>query len=150
MRLIRYTYPTHRSPASLLGGYARSPWTGLEQEIDRFFASTLSDLGAPAADVRFPVDLYEDKDNTYVRADLPGMDRNDIHLEVVDGYLTMNATRKVKEGDREQSFAFSRSVTLPAEVQNDRITAAYEHGVLTVTLPKKEEAKPRKITVAVN
>jgi HSP20 family protein len=150
MRLVRYTYPTLGRPATLPASYARSPWTGLEQEIDRLFASTLADLGAPAAEARFPVDLYEDKDNTYVRADLPGMNRDDIQIEVVDGYLTMNATRKIKEGDREQSFAFSRSLNLPAEVQNDKISATYENGVLTVTLPKKEEAKPRKITVAVN
>jgi HSP20 family protein len=150
MRLVRYTYPIHRSPVSLLGNPARSPWSGLETEIDRLFASTLADLGAPASDVRFPVDLYEDKDNTYVRAELPGLHRDDIHIEVVDDYLTINASRKSKEGEREQSFAYSRSISLPAETRNDKITAAYEQGVLTVTLPKKEEAKPRKITVNVN
>lgn len=150
MRLVRYTYPTHRSPVSLLGGFARSPWAGLESEIDRLFTSTLADLGTPASDLRFPVDLYEDKDNTYVRAELPGLHRDDIHVEVVDDYLTINATRKVKEGDNEQSLAFSRSISLPATTRNDQITASYEQGVLTVTLPKKEEAKPRKITVNVN
>lgn len=150
MRLVRYTYPTHRSPVSLLGGFARSPWAGLESEIDRLFTSTLADLGTPASDLRFPVDLYEDKDNTYVRAELPGLRRDDIHVEVVDDYLTINATRKTKEGDREQSFAFNRSISLPATTRNDQITASYEQGVLTVTLPKKEEAKPRKITVNVN
>lgn len=150
MRLVRYTYPTHRSPVSLLGGYARSPWAGLESEIDRLFASTLADLGTPAAALRFPVDLYEDKDNTYVRAELPGLRRDDIHVEVVDDYLTINATRKTKEGEQEQSFAFSRSISLPAATRNDQITANYEQGILTVTLPKKEEAKPRKITVNVS
>ncbi len=149
MRLVRYTYPTHRSPASLLG-FPRSPWAGLESEIDRLFASTLADLGTSASDLRFPVDLYEDKDNTYVRAELPGLRRDDIHVEVVDDYLTINATRKVKEGDREESFGYSRSISLPAATRNDQITASYEQGILTVTLPKKEEAKPRKITVNVN
>lgn len=150
MRLVRYTYPTHRSPVSQLGGFARSPWAGLESEIDRLFTSTLADLGAPASALRFPVDLYEDKDNTYVRAELPGLRRDDIHVEVVDDYLTINATRKTKEGDNEQSFAFSRSISLPATTRNDQITANYEQGILTVTLPKKEEAKPRKITVNVS
>jgi HSP20 family protein len=150
MRLVRYTYPAYRSPARVLGGFSRSPWTGLENEIDRFFASALTDLGAPAADPRFPVDLYEDQERTYVRAELPGVNRADIQIEVVDGYLTINATRKEPAGETEQSVAFSRSVSLPAEVQTDKISAAYENGVLTVTLPKKEEAKPRKITVAVS
>ena len=150
MRLVRYTYPTHRSPVSLLGGFARSPWAGLESEIDRLFTSTLADLGTPASELRFPVDLYEDKDNTYVRAELPGLRRDDIHVEVVDDYLTINATRKTKDGDNEQSLAFSRSISLPATTRNDQITANYEQGILTVTLPKKEEAKPRKITVNVS
>ena len=149
MRLVRYTYPT-RSPATWLGGYSRAPWTGLEQEIDRLFNTTLADLGTPASAARFPVDLYEDKDNTYVRAELPGLKRDDIHIEVVEDYLTINASRKVQEKEREQSVTWSRSIRLPAEAQTDKITAAYEQGVLTVTLPKREETKPRKITVAVN
>jgi HSP20 family protein len=150
MRLVRYTYPTHRSPATLLGAYARLPWTDLEQEIDRLFSTKLADLGTPASETRFPIDLFEDKDNTYVRAELPGLKREDIHIEVVEDYLTINASRKVQENEREQSFACSRSIRLPAEAQTDKITAAYEQGVLTVTLPKREETKPRKITVAVN
>jgi HSP20 family protein len=139
MRLVRYTYPTHRSPAILPGAYARPPWTGLEQEIDRLFSTTLADLSTPAPEARFPVDLFEDKDNTYVRAELPGLKRDDIHIEVVEDYLTINASRKVQEKEREQSFTCSRSIRLPAEAQTDKIIAAYEHGVLTVTMPKREE-----------
>jgi HSP20 family protein len=97
----------------------------------------------------FPVDIYEDKDNTYVRAELPGVNRDDIHVEMVDGYLTRNASRKSKDGEREQSFSFSRSVSIPESVETDKVAAAYENGILTVTLPKREEAKPRKISVAV-
>ncbi|HRI81496.1 MAG TPA: Hsp20/alpha crystallin family protein [Opitutaceae bacterium] len=146
MTLVRYTYPTYRSPLA----FRASPWAGLETEIDRLFSSAFANLGTPATDARFPVDLYEDKDHTFVRAELPGVNREDIHVEIVDGYLTINATRKFKDGDQEQSFALNRSVQLPDAVQADRITAAYENGVLTVTLPKQEEAKPRKITVTVN
>jgi HSP20 family protein len=53
------------------------------------------------------------------------------------------------EGQEEQSFSFSRSVSIPEEVQADKVSAAYENGVLTVTLPKREETKPRKVIVAV-
>lgn len=145
MRIVRYNYPSYRS---LSPAFTRSPWAGLETQIDRLFASALSDF-ASVPSSHFPVDLYEDKDNTYVRAEVPGVNRDDIHVEVVDGYLTINASRKTQDGDREQSVALSRSVSIPETVQTDKVAAAYENGVLTVTLPKREEAKPRKITVAV-
>ena len=100
---------------------------------------------------RFPVDLYEDKDNTYVRAELPGIDRADLNVELVDDSLNISATRKTRVGEGEQSVALNRSVSVPdTAVQTEKISAAYENGVLTVTLPKREEAKPRKVTVAVN
>lgn len=147
MRLVRYSNP-NRSLAPL-AGYDRSPWAGLESEIDRLFNGALSEVvGVSAAD-RFPVDLFEDKDSAYVRAEMPGLKRDDIDVQVVDGYLTIEASRKAKEGDREETFRFTRSVALPESVQADAVSAAYEDGVLTVTLPKKEEAKPRKISVAV-
>ena len=150
MRLVRYNYPSTRSLVPVYGTAFRNPWTGLESEIDRLFASALGDFsGAPSAD-RFPVDLYEDKDNTYVRAELPGVERADISVEMVEDYLTITAARKTKDGEEEESFSFSRSVTIPGAVQADKVAAAYENGVLTVTLPKREEAKPRKISVNVN
>jgi HSP20 family protein len=151
MRLVRYTYPNYRSLAPVLGGFARSPWSGLETEIDRLFETTLGDFAGAAAGPRFPVDLYEDKDHTFVRAELPGVNRDDINVEVVDGYLTITAARKTPaaDGKGEESFSLSRSVSLNDEVHADKVTAAYENGILTVTLPKREEAKPKKITVTV-
>jgi HSP20 family protein len=150
MRLVRYIQPTYRSLSPVLGGFNRSPWAGLESEIDRLFESTLGDLTG-AAEARFPVDLYEDKDHTYVRAELPGVNRADINVEMVEDYLTISAVRKTPgaDGKGEKSFSFSRSISIPEAVQADRVAATYENGVLTVTLPKREEAKPKKITVAV-
>src|SRR5690606_19470213 len=132
----------------------RSPWSGLESEIERLFESALGDLADPASATRFPVDLFEDKDNTYVRAELPGISRSDINVEMVEDYLTISGTRKTASGEKdngqnEQSFSFSRSVTIPEHVQADKVSAAYANGVLTVTLPKREEAKPKKVTVAI-
>jgi HSP20 family protein len=151
MRLVRYTYPNTRGLAPVWGTVARSPWSGLETEIDRLFENALGDFAGIAQPDRFPVDLFEDKDNTYVRAELPGVNRSDINVEVVDGYLTITAARKTTnaENKSEESFSFSRSVALNDAVQADKVSAAYENGVLTVTLPKREEAKPKKITVAV-
>ena len=151
MTLIRYTYPSFRSASPALGGFNRSPWAGLETEMDRLFESAFSDFGG-AANGRFPVDLYEDANNTYVRAELPGVNRDAINVEMTDGYLTITAARKKTSGadaKAEESVSFSRAVNIADEVQADKVTAAYENGVLTVTLPKREEAKPRKITVAV-
>jgi len=148
--IVRYTHPRSASLLPSGGLAASSPWSGLETELDRLFETTLSDFVAPAFGNRFPVDLYEDKDRTYVRAELPGVNRDDINVEMVDGYLTISATRKsLAEGQGEETFSLSRSVAIPDDVHTDQVSAAYENGVLTVTLPKKEEAKPRKITVAV-
>jgi HSP20 family protein len=124
----------------------RAVWSGLETEIDRLFTTALTDFASPVLAPRFPVDLYEDKDNVYVRAELPGVERNAINVEMVEDYLTVNATRK--SGD--ESFNLVRSITVPEAVQADKVTASYENGVLTVTLPKQEQVKPRKITVSVN
>jgi HSP20 family protein len=148
MNLIRYTYPR---TASLVPAFGRSPWSGLESEIDRLFEVASSGLAAADFEHRFPVDLYEDKDNTYVRAELPGLAREDIAVEMVDGYLSINGTRKVTDADGKaaESFSVSRSISIPDAVQTDRVGAAYENGVLTVTLPKREEAKPRKVTVEI-
>lgn len=137
-RLTRYSHP-----AALFR--ARQPWTGLESEIDRLFDTALADLAPPAAP-RFPVDLYEDKDSLFVRAELPGVARECVNLELVEGYLNLSATRR--EGGDE--FTLNRSIALPESVQTDRITAALENGVLTVTLPKQEQAKPRKVAITVN
>ncbi|RRJ94616.1 Hsp20/alpha crystallin family protein [Opitutaceae bacterium TAV4] len=142
MKLIRYNnYPT--------GIATRSPWSGLESEIDRLFENALSGLTDHTGAGRFPVDIYEDKDNAYVRADLPGVARNDISVEVVDGFLNIHATRKQKTGDAEHTFTYDRSLTIPDNAEPEKVAAAYEDGVLTVTLPKKEEAKPRKVSVSV-
>lgn len=150
MRIVRYTYPTRQlAPSAFL---ARSPWTGLETEIDQLFQSALGNYAGASSAGRFPVDLYEDKANNYVRAELPGVDRANIDVEVVDDTLTLKATRKTPatEDQPEETFSFSRSVSLPAEVQSDQIKAVYENGILTVTLPKREATQPKKINVAVS
>ena len=158
MRIVRYTYPSYRNPAAALGRLSLFPWSGLESEIDRLFETALTNFGDGLSPTHFPIDLYEDKDSTYVRAELPGVNRDEINVEMVEDYLTISATRKtatsgpsagVGEATPEESYSFHRSVNIPEEVQADKVSAAYENGVLTVTLPKREEAKPKKVTVAV-
>ncbi len=146
MRIVRYSYPSYRNLSPVTGAFNRAPWSGLESEIDRLFQSALPDAGT-----RFPVDLYEDKANAYVRAELPGVNKADISVELTDGDLTLTAVRKTPatEGQAEQTFTYRRALTVPEDVQADQISAVYENGVLTVTLPKREETQPKKITVAV-
>ena len=135
--LIRYTYPRSASQFPLLVN--RSPWAGFESEVDRLFQVALADLPAP----RFPVELTEDKANTYIRAELPGVSREAINVEMVDGTLNLSASRK----QGEETFSLSRSIAIPEAVQADKVTANYKNGVLTVTLPKAEAVQPRKIAV---
>ena len=145
MKLVRYTYPSYRPLVSAPDVLTRSAWTGLEEEISRLFAAT---TGGLATDGRIPVELSEDAANAYVRAELPGVRREDINLELAEGALTITATRKQKVGDREETFSLSRAVSVPEAVQADKSAAAYENGVLTVTLPKAEAAQPHKIAVS--
>jgi len=149
--LIHYTNPRSTSLLPSFDFVGRNPWSGIESEIDRLFDTALAGLVVPAFANQFPVDVYEDKGNTFVRAELPGVNRDDIKVEMVDGFLTISASRKSlpADGKGEESCSFSRSVSVPANVQSDKVGAAYENGVLTVTLPKQEEAKPRKIPVTV-
>ena len=136
----------------ILGGMSRFPWSGLESEIDRLFETSLADFSGSTQGSRFPVDLFEDKDAVHVRAELPGVNRDDINVEMVEDYLTINAVRKTQvanEKTEEETFSFSRSVSIPEPVQTDKVSAQYENGVLHVTLPKREEAKPKKILVAI-
>lgn len=148
MRLVRYTYPSHRTfaPSS---AFSRTPWVGLENEIARLFDSAVADASPSRFSGSFPVDVYQDKDNAYVRAELPGVNRDAINLEVSDGVLTLEASRKQGEGDSAETVTFKRSLKLSDEVQGDQIRATYENGVLTVTLPRKEAAKPKKINIQV-
>jgi HSP20 family protein len=143
-RIIRYTQPGVATASPL---FSRSPsWIDLDGQAGRLLEAALADLPSVARAPRVPVDLYEDKDNHYVRAVLPGVSRDAVTVETADGVLTVTAARK--NGD--ESVNLSRAIAIPESVQADKITAVYENGVLTVTLPKQEQAKPRKINIAVN
>ncbi|HKB56196.1 MAG TPA: Hsp20/alpha crystallin family protein [Lacunisphaera sp.] len=135
-RLIRYAQPLATSAH-------RSPWTGLDQEINSLFTSALADF-VPGATRSIPVSLHEDKDNLQVIAELPGVARDDVNVELTDDVLSLSATRK----QGEQTFTFEHSFTLPYAVQAEKIAAELKDGVLRLTLPKAEAVKPRKITIS--
>ena len=139
------------------------PFTGLsrwESEMDRmmddFFGRRMRSwwperwLGG-ASEITPVVDVYDEKDDIVVKAELPGMDKNDIQVNVSDSELTLkgekNKEEKIEEEDYyscERSYgAFVRSIKLPTEVQADKIKASFKNGILEVRLPKTEEAKAK-------
>jgi HSP20 family protein len=134
-----------------LGGVGFGRLSSLQDELDRLFESPVRSW-APALDVQ------EDKDNFVIRTELPGLKREDIEVSLHDGALIISGERKVEKVEegveihRQERFygKFQRALTLPTPVAAEKITAQYKDGVLTVTLPKVEEAKPKQIDISVN
>ena len=102
-----------------------------------------------------PLDMYQTADNLVVKASLPGFKPEEVEISITGDTLTIRGEHKeemeVKEEDyfcRERRYgSFSRTVTLPVSIKSDRAEATFENGVLTLTLPKAEEAKPKQIKV---
>ena len=157
MKLIRYQKLPLFSPAA--------SYTGLRDEMDRLFDVAFPALSSLQRDRflgdwqnEFPIDLYQEKDAFVVRAELPGFRKEDLTVEVADGILTVTGhQRNEAESDKKdekntgtvQEQRVSRSISLPDHVAVDKIKAGYENGVLTVTLPKSEEVKPKQIAIEV-
>lgn len=135
--------------------------SNLRDEIDRLFDSPLSELTRTSQLLSGwtpALDVFEEKDNFVVKAELPGMKKEHIEVSFHAGSLSISGERKSEtqhedtEVYRAERFfgRFQRTVTLPAAVAADKVKAAYKDGVLTVTLPKTEEAKPKQIDVSIN
>ena len=104
-----------------------------------------------------PVDVAETQEKIIVRAEVPGMKQEDIQIEFENGLLTIRGERQLIKDEGvtfhrvERTFGnFSRSFTLPRTVDPEKISATYRDGVLEIEVPKKEEAKPKQIRIAVN
>jgi HSP20 family protein len=103
------------------------------------------------------VDVYEEKDEVVVKAELPGLDKNDIEVNISDSELTLKGEKKKEEEIKEENFyrrersygAFLRTVELPTDVQADKVKASFKDGVLEVRVPKSEEAKTKTIKVQI-
>lgn len=104
------------------------------------------------------VDIFETENELHLKADLPGLDLKDIDIQIENGTLTLKGERKFEKESKSGGFhriersygSFTRYFALPDTVEPDGVKAAYTNGVLTVTLPKKEVAKPRQIKVQVS
>ena len=136
--------------------------SSIENRISRFFNDALWNLDWPYQDSALaawvpPVDVFEQADAIRIVAEVPGVKPEDVKISVENNVLTIHGTKQQVAEERtervhryERSYGtFERSFTLPTTVDAGNIKADYEHGVLTVTLPKVEKARPRHIEVQV-
>jgi len=155
MKLTRWQRPE----LSIWPGFGRL--TNLRDEIDRLFEEPLAELARTSRLLSGwtpALDLHEDKDHITVKVELPGMKREDIEVSLHDGALSISGERRNEQKFEdaqvyraERFFGrFQRIIALPAPVAADKIKAQYKEGVLTITLPKAEEAKSKQIDVQVS
>jgi HSP20 family protein len=134
----------------------------MQREINRMFDGFFQG-GARADENLFPsvwtpaVDVAEHDDEYLVKVELPGVAKDDVKITMQENILTVRGEKKQEKETKESDYhrversygSFQRSFTLPTTVKNDKIEAAYKDGILTITLPKAEEAKPKQIDVKV-
>jgi HSP20 family protein len=137
-----------------------SEFLTMQREIDRMFDRF---RGGTAADdsgssVWMPaVDIMEREGEFHVRVELPGVKREDVKITVQNDVLTIRGEKKLEQEQKGENYhrversygTFQRSFTLPTSVRSDKIEASYDNGVLSIVLPKVEEAKPKEIEVKV-
>ena len=128
----------------------------LRQAMDRLFEDSF--VGLPHLKVNgrdFPMDMYQEKDNLVVKAALPGVKPEELDITIADDILTIRGEHKEEQETKEDDYlyreryygAFSRSVAIPMEVKSDKAAATFEEGVLTLTLPKADEIKPKRVKI---
>ncbi len=130
----------------------------LQNEMNRLFEDTLKTPSRrPRPDAWVPpVDIYETADNFEIMVELPGVKKEDLTLEVKENTLTLRGERRQAKDAKEEGVhrvervygSFLRSFTLPSNIRTDDVKAGFQDGVLTIVLPKAEEAKPRQIRIA--
>lgn len=126
----------------------------LRREMDRLF-SGFRGIRPLRVGVFPPLNVSENKDNLYVRAELPGIEPSDLDISVEGDTLTLRGERKGSEAAsnvsyhrREREFGrFRRSLTLPTRIDVDKVEAVFQNGILKIILPKAEEVRPKQITV---
>lgn len=130
----------------------------LQDEVNRLFASTFNrgDDNELMRGAWSPsVDIFENKDQIVLEAELPGMKPEDVNISIENNVLTIHGERKFEKKDEGDNFhrversygSFTRSFTLPPTVNSENAQAEFENGVLRLTLAKREEAKPRRIEI---
>jgi HSP20 family protein len=129
----------------------------IQNEMNRLFGRTYgSEMGDTTRGSWTPaLDVYETQEKFVINVELPGMSADDVDISVEDSTLTIHGERSFYKEQDEDSFhrierrfgEFTRSLTLPATTNAEEIQASFDAGVLTIEVPKKEEAKPKRITI---
>ncbi len=134
----------------------------LQEDMNRLFDLSLARLprealGESVAEWLPAVDVIDEKDKLRIKADLPGVDKNNVEVNIEDGVLTIKGERKQEKEEKDKNYyrrecfygVFERSISLPAEVDIEKAEANYKDGVLEIILPKKEEAKPKQLKLKI-
>jgi HSP20 family protein len=119
---------------------------------ERWSMPTVLEISPPA------VDFFEEKDEIVVKAELPGMDKDEIEVNLTDHTLTIKGEKKKEEEVKEENYyksersygSFMSTLELPTEVHSDKVKATFKNGVLEVRLPKTEQAKAKEVKVKVD
>ena len=143
--ITRWEREMDRMFEGFLGRRLRSFWP------ERWWPATGVEITTPA------VDLYEEKDDIVVKAELPGMEKDNIEVNLSDNRLTIKGEKKKEEEVQKEGYyrsersygSFVRTLELPSEVQTEKVKAAFKNGVLEIRLPKTEEAKKKETKVKV-
>ncbi len=133
----------------------------LQDEMNRLFSGTFSRSGQDEimrGAWNPQVDIFENKDQIVLEAELPGMKAEDVNISIENNILTLYGERKFEKKNEQDNFhrversygSFTRSFTLPPTVSSENANAEFENGVLRLTLAKREEAKPRRIEIKAN
>jgi len=133
----------------------RDPFEQLQRELDRMIGAAFGDVRGVTTGVYPPVNVFDGGDAYVVKAELPGVDASQIELEVQEDTLTLRGERVFSEPRSDAAFhrrermegQFRRVLHLPGQVAGSDIKADLRDGVLTVRLPKAEEARPRKVAI---
>lgn len=137
------------------------PFHNLENRMNQFFQSVFDGRGMESGVGNYPVDVDEDDEQITIEAEMPGFKRDEIEISVENGVLSIQAERGTKPEDQsgkskkkhlsERRYTrVKRSFTLPRSVDGSDVDASLDDGVLTLTLKKTEESKPRRIEIRAN
>lgn len=146
MKLIRTNPPTGLSRVSDFDDWFRNPFAGFPSGLSRLFDWDKFVSGSAATSLL--ADIHEDQDNYYARFEMPGIKKEDVKIELSNNLLTVSAQKKENREGEETSYSLTRSISVPETVKIEAIGAKLEDGILTVTLPKTEERKPKTIAVS--
>jgi HSP20 family protein len=134
----------------------------IQDEMNRMFNNAFArfpEKGEGSAMLWAPlVDIVETDDEITVVAEIPGMKKEDVKISIQDDVLTLKGEKKQEKESNQKNFqrversygVFERSFSLPSSIQSDKVKASYKDGLLTIHLPKAEEAKPKEISISVN